>query len=111
MQIRKLDLTEGNEALELESYTPGFYLANDTLWLKAKDNVVYFICSSISDYIDTDDEKVNDLDAYEPPASPASSPEDLEVNEFITGEIQTITPELLLKAIAVTQDPSLAFKD
>ncbi len=106
MKITLLNLTSGNEVLELEAFNPGFYLANDTLWLKSKENMVTFIWSSVSEYVDIDEDS---LDVYTPPGLSVDNSYS-EISSEI-GEIQTITPGLLLKAIAVTQDPTLAFRD
>ena len=108
MKITLLNLTSGNEVLELEAFNPGFYLANNSLWLKSKDNIVTFIWSSVSEYIDIDDIDEDSLDMYTPPG--LSVDNSSEISSEI-GEIQTITPDLLLKAIAVVADPTLAFRD
>jgi len=89
MEIRVLyGVTPASEVHELVTYPFGFYIINDTLWLKDKSGIVTFIWSEIGKYIDIPDE---------------------DEKEFTTLEERgdTISEEFLLKVLAIAKEPSL----
>ena len=74
-------------ALESDNYPEGFYVINNTLWIKDKNGTVTFIWSSVQDYFTEPVE----------PTKKESTPE--------RGD--TISEEFLLKVLAIAKQPDL----
>ena len=125
MKIVLIDnIEEGNEIIELGDYEEGFYLSNDNLYLVDSTKTPWFLWGTVQNYFETniveeeratlkssaveeDTESTADMD-YECPKIPLDRER---VNEVDNSGFDMISHDLLLKAIAVTQNPSLAFKN
>ena len=114
----------GNEMMELPDYEEGFYFVNDTLWLVDKDKNAFSLWGALQNYFNTniiEDERAilkrsedEDASAVEEDIIDYKFPDmplDFEQTEKQSEVIFSIEPELFLKALAVAQDPSLAFKE
>ena len=132
MSILKIVLIENikvdEELTELTDYTEGLYLINDSLYLVDQSGNAWFLWGGIQNYLKTDiieEEKAtlkssaeedmeaeDDIRDYECPEIPLDRELKIErVNEVDNSGFNMISHDLLLKCIAISQDPSLAFKD
>ena len=104
----------GNEMIDLVSFEEGLYYSNNTLWLVDKSSNVYSLWVGLQDYFESDvmEEDESDAKPDSKTTEDYTCPE-IPLDRARIGEISqtNITQDLLLKVIAVAQDPSLAFKN
>ena len=107
MNIIHIESLSGEEFAEVEKQSKqGFYIVNDSLYLKDKNGTVSFIWGDIPSYLDLE----NDAPYVFP-----EIPLDREIESTIESTKESVItngihPDIVLKMIAVSQNPELAFK-